>query len=141
VYLRVKVPGGQQWSAWYEIVDECVAGGALAAPIVSNLTPATFPSSYSIARFTKVEFDLTNIVPGAGITLAIKFAHRDETYTILDTTDPDPAKRWKWPFDSSDNTIGDLTAEPVHVSLLPRDGWPPVPWSLVPAAVKRAVTP
>lgn len=148
VYLRVKIPGAQRWTAWYEIVDEYVLGGALSAPIISNITPTkgaqagvpgAFSSSYSVARFTPIEFDLTNIVPGAGITIAIKFEHRDETYTILDTT-ADSERQWKWPFDAH-SSIGDLSAEPVHVSLLPRDGWPPVPWEIKVAAVQPAVEP
>jgi hypothetical protein len=122
------------------------SSGALAAPVISNVTPAlgadpgaagAFSADYSTARNTPVEFDLTGIVPGAGITISIKLANRDETYTALahDGT-------WLWPFDIQPaNSIGDLSVEPVHVTLLPRDGWPPVPVSIQVAAVKPAVGP
>ena len=146
-YLYVDIGAtAQPWSAWYELV-EATATGPLEAPTISNITPSggvvpgapgSFSVIYSAARFTPIEFDLTGIVPGAGITISAKFGHRDETYTILDTTEPLSIDRWKWPFDAY-STIGDLEVEPVHVSLLPRDGWPPVPFKIRVAAIKVAV--
>lgn len=122
--------------------DAGVAGGPLGAPTLSNFTPdmdlqpgepGAFSANYSVARFTPVEFDITDIVAGAGITISIKFDHRDETYTILSHDGV-----WLWPFDT-ESSMGGLAAEPVHVVLLPRDGWPPVPWEIKVAAVKPAV--
>jgi hypothetical protein len=116
--------------------------GPLTPPTIDNITPAhdvaagtpgAFDVNYSIARNTPVQFDLTNIVAGAGVTISVKFQHRNETYVALDHEGT-----WQWPFDAF-STIGDLGLEPVHVSLLPRDGWPPVPFAIKVAAVKPAV--
>jgi hypothetical protein len=115
----------------------------LQAPTISNITPVratpgapgAFSTNYSVARATPIEWDLTNIVPGAGITITVKLGNRDETYTALGHDG-----EWLWPFDV-DSSIGDLSSEPVHVSLLPRDGWPPVPVDIKCAAVAPAVEP
>lgn len=115
--------------------------GPLTAPVISNLSPTratagtagAFSADYSTARATPIEFDLTSIVPNANITISFKRADRDETYVALGHDG-----EWRWPFDT-ESTIGDLSSEPVHVSMLPRGGWPPVAIDFQVAAVKRAV--
>jgi hypothetical protein len=122
--------------------DEIVAD-PLSAPTISNLTPSeltpgtpgAFSATYSIARFTPIEFDLTDIASGAQISIVAKFANRNETYVVLHQDGS-----WRWPFDAH-STIGVLSSEPVHVSILPRDGWPPVPFEFHVAAVAPAVEP
>lgn len=116
-------------------------GSALETPTITNVTPAraepgeagAFSLSYSDARNTPIEFDVSDIAAGAGVTISVKFGTRDETYVALahDGT-------WLWPFDV-DSSIGELASEPVHVSLLPRDGWPPTSVDIKVAAVKAAV--
>ena len=107
-------------------VSSLDSGGA---PVLSNITPAEettpgapggFSSSFSIARVTPIEFDITGIPAGQGITIAVKLAGQMGTYHALDFDG-----EWLWPFDDGNSTIGDLGTEPVHVALLPRGGWPP----------------
>lgn len=122
-------------------------GGLIDAPVISNIYPAedidpggsnSFSVDYSEARYTPIEFDLTNLAPGADVMISIKFENRDETYTALDTSEANPAFRWKWPFDAS-SSISNLAEEPIHVVILPRDGWPPTPFTMTVGAIRRAV--
>jgi hypothetical protein len=57
-------------------------GGLLDPPLISNITPAdeiepgepgAFSVDYSTARYTPIEFDVTNVAPGAGLTIWVKF--------------------------------------------------------------------
>jgi len=98
-------------------------------------TPGAFSLDYSVARTTPIEFDLTGIDTGAQISITMKRADRDETYAILGLDGV-----WRWPFDAH-STIGDLAVEPVHVSLLPRDGWPPVALDFQVAQARKAPDP
>lgn len=119
--------------------------GISTPPTVSNITPniaavpgtpGAFSAVFSVARVTPIEFDLTGIPNGCQILITMKYEHQLETYTILDF---DGA--FQWPFDvvgPSDNQIGVLSAEPVHVHLLPRGGWPAGVLTLKVAAGARA---
>lgn len=98
------------------------------APVLSNFTPSEdvepgqpggFSTSYSIARVTPIEFDITGI-GGFGITIVVKLAGQLATFTALNFDG-----EWLWPFDDGNSSIGVLSSEPVHVVLLPRGGWPP----------------
>lgn len=120
-------------------------GGSVSAPVLSNITPdvdeapgqpGAFSSAFKLARLTPIEFDITNIAPGAQIAITVHYEDRNETYVALDVRGV-----WRWPFDvSGDNTIGDLTSEPVHVSMLPRGGWPPTVVSFEVAAAKATAS-
>lgn len=120
-------------------------GGALTPPTISNITPngavpgepGAFTVIYSRARLTPITFDLTDIAAGSKITITVKFGNRSETYVALDADG-----QWRWPFDlEPNNSIGALGVEPVHVTLLPRGGWPSTSVTFQVAAVKAAIEP
>lgn len=132
-------------------VDGYAAGfqaGGGQVPAVSNLTPVAaaiagspgaFSSSYSIARYTPITFDLNGLPSGFQPVFSIKFANRSETYVIRGR-DALGVYNFLWPFDAS-SSIGSLAANPIHVSILPRDGWPPTPWTLQIGMEKAATVP
>lgn len=126
-----------------EAFDEGVDAGMATVPVVaaqptstapiaialSNITPDPFeppgsPGAFSIdfrvARLQPISFDVAG-GNGAQISIEVSFGDRNETYVALDFDGV-----FRWPFDvPSQNTIGDLSSDPVHVTLLPRGGWPP----------------
>lgn len=105
------------------------SAAAAGAPTLSNITPdplespgdpGAFSVDFRVARRTPISFDVDGN-GGAQIAINMSFADRNEVYVVLDFDGS-----FRWPFDvPSDNTIGDLDAEPVHVTLMPRGGWPP----------------
>lgn len=120
-------------------------GGAISAPVISNITPAeeteagepgAFSATFKIARLTPIEFDITSIPTGADITISVQYDDRNEMYTAL-PSGTDGA--FTWPFDvQEDNEIGLISSEPVHVRMLPRGGWPPARIRIVVAAARKA---
>jgi len=118
-------------------------GGGIQAPTVSNLTPSEnveagavggFSAIFSVARLTPIEFDIEDISFGGEITISVRYENRNESYVARNAEGV-----WVWPFDiEPDNSIGDLESEPVHVTLLPRGGWPPTRIGLMVAVAKKA---
>ncbi len=119
--------------------------GITTPPTISNVSPdanaapgsvGAFSASFSVARVTPITFQLTGVPTGCEIAITVKFSSRDEVFTALDFNGT-----FVWPFDvQPDNSIGDLTVEPVDVSILPRDGWPPGSFTFEVAAVAKATT-
>ncbi len=115
-------------------------GGTAAAPTLSNFSPdisatpgdpGAFSASFRIARLTPIEFDIGGL-EGNDVTISVAFADRNERYVALDVDGV-----WSWPFDvEPDNSIGDITVDPAHVTLLPRGGWPPCALEIKVAACK-----
>jgi hypothetical protein len=105
------------------------SGSSATALVISNVTPSEdvqpgqpggFPATYATARLTPIEFDMSGIPSGQLVTITAKFPNQQATYAVVDFDG-----NFLWPFDDGRSTIGALGVEPVHVSLLPRDGWPP----------------
>lgn len=127
------------------------AGGSFSAPTVTNIEPTpdtepgeagAFSIDFRVARLTPIEFDLTNIPAGARIGISIKWANRNETYLALDFDSSATEGDFVWPFDvQPSNSIGPLASEPVHVTLLPRGGWPPGVVTIKTAAVQIGTVP
>lgn len=132
-------------------IAQGAGGGALGTPIISNVTPeinavpgssGAFSATFRTARVTPIEFDITNIPSGARITISVHYENRNETLVALDFDSSVVDADWVWPFDvEPDNSIGDLLAEPVHVTMLPRGGWPPTTITIKVAACKISVVP
>jgi hypothetical protein len=89
-----------------------------------SVTPGSaggFSMSFKTARITPIEFDLTGVDPTKAVMITVAYANRNEAYTAREADNV-----MRWPFDvEPDNSIGDLSSEPVHVTMLPRGGWPP----------------
>lgn len=120
-------------------------GGSVTAPTIDNVTPAeelepgepgAFSLSFKTARLTPIEFDISDIPDGADVTISVKYADRNETYTALVAG---TGGVFTWPFDvQADNAIGAIASEPVHVKMLPRGGWPNTRVAFTVAASKKA---
>lgn len=124
-----------QWSTFAAVVDNLVTVDFINVVQSStqftanlqyeNFVAAAFTVDFPTASMTPISFDLIHIpqVTNVKISVQVKMQARDETLIALDFD-----QTWRWPFDilgPNNNSIGPLTPEPVHVTLLPRAGWPP----------------
>ncbi len=142
-FLRVSVAGAQEWTAYYEIVEE-LASSTLGAPIISNITPTNdieyglpgaFSATFRTARLTPITFHLSSITLGAEITIAVRYGDRNEAYVARNVEGV-----WCWPFDlTTNNTMSAIVGGECDVSMMPRGGWPNARVEFLVAAAKKAV--
>lgn len=101
--------------------QQIATNGITMPPTIINVLPAVFDVTFETAHLEALSFDISGMPSGCTVAIAVKLATRDETLTALDF-----GAAWCWPFDvQPDNSIGALNTSPVHVTLLPRGGWPP----------------
>ena len=130
IYLFAFVSGSQRYGSFESILP--ASSGSLPTPTIDNITPtanttpgtgAAFSADFSKARTTQITFDLHGIPSfGCDAVITISYADRNEVYTAYSNGE------WLWPFDvqsPDDNSISTFAADPAHVTLLPRGGWPP----------------
>jgi hypothetical protein len=121
----------------------------LSTPEITNITPTAeivagapgaFSATFRTARLTPIEFDISSLASGARVTIAVAYADRNEKYVALEADSSTTVGEWAWPFDiEPDNSIGDLASEPIHVTLLPRGGWPATTVEIKVAACKIGI--
>jgi hypothetical protein len=118
-----------------------IGGGAAADvtdPVISNMTPTPgvdpgdpggFPASYAEAKWTPIEFDLTDVTPGlATFTVWCQFPGDDDVILVHDGAN----YRGRFAARSEINAI----ANGYHLSVLPSSGWIP---GVIPDFTVRAV--
>jgi hypothetical protein len=96
-------------------------------PVISNLTPSSgvepgapggFSASYAVAKFTPIEFDLTDTAPGIGtFEVWCQFPDTDDVLLVHDGTN------YRGRF-AARSTIEAIT-NGYHLAVLPASGWPP----------------
>lgn len=136
----------RQLGSYFDGYPEGFDAGGGAVVTIENVTPTpdvmpgvagALSANFSTARNTPLQFDLSGIQTGYEPAITIKFANRSETYVVRGL-DKDGEYSFAWPFDAH-STIGDVQIDPVHISILPRDGWPPCAWTLNVGVEKPAV--
>jgi hypothetical protein len=96
-------------------------------PVISNMTPTPgvapgdpggFSADYATAKWTPIEFDLTDVMPGlATFSIWCELPGEDDVLLVHDGAN----FRGRWAARSSIVAI----ANGYHLSVLPSRGWPP----------------